>query len=636
MRLIRFFLLFATCYSLAGLGVQAGPAVSFAKRMAPAAGAAGDTAQVVHLLKLAERNFSSKPDSALQCATQALTLARRQHLPRQEAEALEYSGWVHYVRGDYQGSLRLYQQALSVAQAVGYAREGAVLHAYIGTVLQAEGAYPEALANNLAALRYYAAVHDTARLAFSIRSVASVEYYDHHYARAIAYYQQAIQLLKKINRQRGLNVSYQGLAIVYLATGELDQAERYFQLGLAYFRREKDRTNESIALNNLGDVYTKQKKYALAQRFFAQALALAEANQDVAVTAACCTGLAQLLYQQGQYAQAQAYARRGLTLAEGINALPVAKEACLVLASALAAQRRFEPALGFYKQGKVLEDSLFSIEHTAQLDALRGQYQEYRRGQEEAAHRYRIRQLERDQHISHLTLLLVLGVGLSLVVFAWLGWRQSQATRQHNRAQKQAEQAEQAARQAAEQAEQAAKQAAERVAQLLNEARLQQAEFELGLKDRKLASLALAAMEKGEFLHEVKERLDVIARTADEDVSLQLGRLRLSIENNGSSNKDWEQFRVIFEDVHPNFFAELQRQFPEVTPNDLRLAALLRLNFSSKSMAGLMGISTESVKTARYRLRQKLQLSTAANLVEFMMRLDAESLGGAGTINGED
>ena len=124
-------------------------------------------------------------------------------------------------------------------------------------------------------------------------------------------------------------------------------------------------------------------------------------------------------------------------------------------------------------------------------------------------------------------------------------------------------------------------------------------------------------------MHEVKERLEVIAQGADEQVRRQLGRLRQSIEQNGSSNKEWEQFRVIFEEVHPTFFAQLQQQFPEVTPNELRLAALLRLNFSSKAMAGLLGISEESVKKARYRLRQKLQLSTADNLTEVMLGIEA-------------
>ena len=611
MKLVRFLLLLATGCFLAGIDVQAGPAMSFPNRAAPKAAATADTVQVMRLLKLAELSVTSKPDSALQYANQALALARRRRLPRQEADALEYIGWVHYVRGDYPGSLRVYQQALSVAQAVGYAKEGARLHTYIGMVLQAEGAYPEALANNLAALKYYAAVRDTAHLAFSIMNLAAVEYHAHHYAQAIAYYQQAIPLFRKNNDLEDLNASYLGLASVYTDMGNLGLAETYFRLGLKHFRRQKDHTNESIVLNNLGEVYTKQKNYTQAHHFLTQALQLAAANQDASVTAASCAALAQVFYLQGQHEQAQTYARRSLTLAQRIKARPLAKEACLVLANSLAAQRRFEPALAFYKQGKVLEDSIYGLEHTAQLEALRSQYQDYRRGQEVSAQRTRIQQLERDQRISRLTLTLVLGVGLSLLVFAWLGWRQYQATRQRNRAQKQAEQA------------------AERVEQLLNEARLQQAEHELGFKDRKLASLALAAMQKGEFLHEVKERLDVIARTADEEVRRQLGRLRLNIEQNGSSTKDWDQFRVIFEDVHPNFFAELQRQFPEVTPNELRLAALLRLNFSSKAMAGLLGISEESVKKARYRLRQKLQLSTADNLVEFMMRLEAAGPGGA-------
>ncbi|WP_345053425.1 tetratricopeptide repeat protein [Hymenobacter glaciei] len=610
-------MLFATCYFLAGPEAQASPAMSFANRASPAA-AVGDTAQVVRLLKLAELSVTSKPDSALHYANEALTLARRRHRPRQEAEALEYIGWVSYVRGDYPGSLRLYQQALSVAQAAGYAKECARLHTYIGMVLQAEGAYPEALANNLAALKYYTAVRDTANLAFSIMNVAAVEYHAHHYAQAIAYYQQAIQQLKKNNDLEDLNASYLGLASVYTDMGNLGQAETYFRLGLDFFRRQKDRTNEAIVLNNLGEVSTKQKNYAQAHRFLTQALQLAQANQDASVTAASSAALAQVFFLQGQHDQAQTYARRSLALAQRIKARPVAKDACLVLANSLAAQRRFEPALAFYKQGKVLEDSIYGLEHTAQLEALRSQYQEYRREQQESAQRYRIQQLERDQRISRLTLTLVLGVGLSLLVFAWLGWRQYQATRQRNRAQKQAEQA------------------AERVEQLQNESRLQQAEYELGFKDRKLATLALAAMQKGEFLHEVKERLDVIAQTADEEVRRQLGRLRLSIEQNGSSNKDWDQFRVIFEEVHPNFFAELQRQFPEVTPNELRLAALLRLNFSSKAMAGLLGISEESVKKARYRLRQKLQLSTADNLVEFMMRLDAASLSGTAAIKNQE
>lgn len=207
--------------------------------------------------------------------------------------------------------------------------------------------------------------------------------------------------------------------------------------------------------------------------------------------------------------------------------------------------------------------------------------------------------------------MLVLGICLGLLGLGWLFWRQYQTTRQRD------------------QARQLAQQASDRVDQLLNEAKLQEAEYKLAHKNKKLTTLTLSVMQKGEFLHEVKERLDVIARTASDEVRKQLARLRQSIEQNGPANKEWEQFRLMFEEVHQNFFTELQRQYPEVTPNELRLAALLRLNFSSKAMAGLLGISEESIKKARYRLRQKLQLNTTDNLVDFMMRLEGSGNGEA-------
>ena len=192
-----------------------------------------------------------------------------------------------------------------------------------------------------------------------------------------------------------------------------------------------------------------------------------------------------------------------------------------------------------------------------------------------------IQLLERDQRISHLTLLLLAGIGLALLGLGWLFWRQYRATQQRDEARRQAQLA------------------TDRLSQLMNEAALHEAKQELGLKNKKLASLALSVTQKGEFLHEVKQRLEVIGRTADEEVRKQLLRLRQSIEQSGTSANEWEQFRLMFEEVHQTFFSELQRRYPEITPNELRLAALLKLNFSSKAMAGLLGISEESIKKAR-------------------------------------
>lgn len=564
-----------------------------------------DSVRLARLLKRANALIASQPDSAATYAQQVLAAAGKDGYRRQQAQALEYLGWLRYAQGDYPAALQRYQQALVVARAVRFYKECAVLNDDIGKVLQEQGAFPEALDNFLSSLRYYTAAHDSTHWAYSILNVAAVEYNEHRYSQAIRYYQEGIRLLARTKSEEELTTSYQGLAMVYADIGRYDQAEEYFRRGLTIFRRKKDDINVAIALNNLGDVYERQKKYDLARRYYEEGLQLATHSHDQSMVAVCSAGLAQVLVYQAAFAAAETYAANSVAIARRINAQPVAKAAYLVLADAQAGQHQFEPALANYKKGKALEDSIYGSRHAAQLDVLRTQYQQYHHQQEEAGHRYRIQQLERDQHISHLMELLLGGFGLGLLGLGWLFWRQYQATRQRDEARRQAQQA------------------TDRVTQLMNQGALYEAKQELGLKNKKLASLALSVTQKGEFLHEIKQRLEVISRTANEEVRKQLVRLRQSIEQTGTSTNEWEQFRFMFEEVHQTFFSELQRRYPEITPNELRLAALLKLNFSSKAMAGLLGISEESIKKARYRLRQKLQLNSSDNLVEFMMRVDA-------------
>ena len=71
-------------------------------------------------------------------------------------------------------------------------------------------------------------------------------------------------------------------------------------------------------------------------------------------------------------------------------------------------------------------------------------------------------------------------------------------------------------------------------------------------------------------------------------------------------------------DVHEDFNAKLAENFPDLTQQEKRLAALLRLGFSSKYIATLMNITPKSVEISRYRLRQKLGLTRGDNLVNFI------------------
>jgi DNA-binding CsgD family transcriptional regulator len=66
----------------------------------------------------------------------------------------------------------------------------------------------------------------------------------------------------------------------------------------------------------------------------------------------------------------------------------------------------------------------------------------------------------------------------------------------------------------------------------------------------------------------------------------------------------------------------LQQQFPDLSPNERRLCAFLRLNMSSKEISTITGQSIHSIQVARTRLRKKLQLThSEQGLIEFLAAL---------------
>ncbi|NJB83034.1 DNA-binding CsgD family transcriptional regulator [Wenyingzhuangia aestuarii] len=85
-----------------------------------------------------------------------------------------------------------------------------------------------------------------------------------------------------------------------------------------------------------------------------------------------------------------------------------------------------------------------------------------------------------------------------------------------------------------------------------------------------------------------------------------------------NSSTLWEAFNNRFKEQNIGFYEKLQKKIPHLTSADLKLCALIKLNFSGKEMSYLLGISHGSVNVARHRLRKKLKLSKEINLTEFM------------------
>jgi len=146
-------------------------------------------------------------------------------------------------------------------------------------------------------------------------------------------------------------------------------------------------------------------------------------------------------------------------------------------------------------------------------------------------------------------------------------------------------------------------------------------QFDVIHKSKELANSTMNLIQKNEILLKLKEELQTLRSSSDSHFTgKHYQKLTHLIDTHISSDHDWQVFELNFNQVHEQFFKKLKAAFPELTPGDLKLAAYLKMNLSSKEIAPLLNISIRSVENKRYRLRRKINLGEEANLIEFMLR----------------
>ena len=135
-----------------------------------------------------------------------------------------------------------------------------------------------------------------------------------------------------------------------------------------------------------------------------------------------------------------------------------------------------------------------------------------------------------------------------------------------------------------------------------------------------LAASTMNLVVKNEFIETIKEKLKEVNRKGkNRETKQALEQIVKEIDTTLRLQEDWEQFEYHFDQVHGDFLARLRDKFQDLTPNEQKLCAFLRLNLNTKDIANLMGISLRGVEVARYRLRKKLDLDKRQNLSKFIL-----------------
>lgn len=153
---------------------------------------------------------------------------------------------------------------------------------------------------------------------------------------------------------------------------------------------------------------------------------------------------------------------------------------------------------------------------------------------------------------------------------------------------------------------------------IISEQQKQLLQNELDRKSKELASMALQAGYKDQVIANLRETITGQRRKGQLD-SREIDNLIKTINSDIDKTEFWSIFHNNFDLIHENFFKNLRERFPDLSPTDLKFCALMRLNMSTKDIAGFTHLTIRGVETARYRIRRKLGLDTKASIVQFLI-----------------
>ncbi len=370
--------------------------------------------------------------------------------------------------------------------------------------------------------------------------------------------------------------------------GQVDTAVVYYQRALADFRSSHQYAYLPGAYTRLALIQMNQNPdAAFSSLSTAWAIASKTHNRQAEVATLLALGKAETRHRDPQ--RGLQHLQTAYRLAQSLSDRQFELRALEGLAEWAAAQGHVEDALEWQRRVIQLKDSVFSAESERAVREMEVQFGLAEKERELAL-------VSKEREVARLTNLLLGGALIVLLAGAAVGFVVLRKIRRKDR-------------------ELLAIRTA-LVTAMEAEKALREHQYRADLEHREsqLSAITLQMQRKNEFAEELRA-------SAGAGRTLSPTELQRMVNRHFSHGYDWEDFDTYFEGLNLHFYTRLRELYPGISQNDLKLCALIRLNLSTKEMAGILNISPDSVKTARYRLRRKLQLPGDENLTRFLLSL---------------
>lgn len=463
----------------------------------------------------------------------------------------------------------------------------------IGNVYFTQGLFELALKQYYQYLEIQKAEGNKKGIASALINIGAVSLNLNNFEKARDNFEEALKTFEELSLKSGnskysheIITSYNNLGIACQNLKEQKESEEYYRRGISLARKTIGQpTLLANLLNNLGSLYLDQKKMPEAYITINEALKIRLLIPDKNGQGQSYRTLAMYYIGLGNRTKALEYLYKGLDLARSVGNISLQSFLIEKLFTEYDKTGNSDSALKYHIILKALNDTMNNEETQRELTRieLTSQFNE----------KENLRKIEQKRkEVQYLAIGVSMLLLLAIISLLFL---LSQNRLKRLRLEKDN------ANLASENLE-------------LEKAVLKQ---ELDLRNKELTTNVMYLVQKNEYITDIAERVISIKKNLSDSNSNVIDKLISDLQSN-SDDKVWKEFEIRFQEVHQDFYSRLNARFPDLTPNEKKLAAFLRLNMTTKDISAITFQSPDSIKIARSRLRKKLGLPQEANIIAFL------------------
>ncbi len=458
----------------------------------------------------------------------------------------------------------------------------------LGEIYFEKGSYKIALEHTLSALRFFEDISDEVRTADALKQLADIEFQLENYESSMEYAEKAISIYRKHDDKIYLSYANNTAGLSAEKLGNNSLAQKHFDESIALAREMNVQTMISQSLNDLARLHYNKGEYSTSRALLNESLKISS-QQDIKLNQTeALQEMSNLDLKEGKLEQALSHINKAIDISKGIGALPTLRDAIKTRAEIRSGMNQNNLAYKDLQEFHSLSDSIYSTRKSQQIEELKTIYETEKKETEITLQEREIHNLNQEIEISNLKKGLYAGGMFTFVAVSGLLFFGFKQRMKKNRIER-------------EKQEEIYKQ-------------------EISHKKKELTSQTLHLVQKNTFIQELMENLENIKRSP-EKFKMEFRRIVMLLKKENASDKDWEVFKTYFSQVHNDFDQKLKTISPEVSEKEIRLAAFLRMNLTTKEIAATLNVMPDSILKSKYRLKKKLGLDKETDLTGFLNTL---------------